>query len=256
MTETTIDRTTLREHLVTTRIAGDVATSRRSNTSNIRRMLDRDPHYTFGLELGPYDSYEAALAVMAERVGIDPDPTRVDGRDRIDPDLVIAGLAAGRELLADVVRHHGRVLFATGHPTGMLGMYVRLAAGVVAAGAEVTTAGDGVALSLDGEPRWIRYVGGVAVLASGADLFHTHLPDPMQRLLTTATADLVIADHGWAGAAATAGLRTIGFADCNDPALFIGAANRVVDVAVPLDDNVLPRFYDPLADHMLAGLSG
>ena len=33
--------------------------------------------------------------------------------------------------------------------------------------------------------------------------------------------DLVVADHGWAGAAAEAGIEALGMADCNDPALFV-----------------------------------
>ena len=36
--------------------------------------------------------------------------------------------------------------------------------------------------------------------------------------------DLVVADHGWAGAAGEAGIDAIGYADCNDPALFVGEA--------------------------------
>ena len=64
----------------------------------------------------------------------------------------------------------------------------------------------------------------------------------------------VVADHGFAGAAAQAGLDTVGYADCNDPALFIGEALGRVRVAVPLDDNVAPHLYAPLTAYLLAGL--
>ena len=50
--------------------------------------------------------------------------------------------------------------------------------------------------------------------------------------------DLVVADHGFAGAAGAAGIVSVGFADCNDPALFVGEAEGDVAVCVPLDDNV------------------
>ena len=53
--------------------------------------------------------------------------------------------------------------------------------------------------------------------------------------------DLVVADHGWAGAAGQAGVTAVGFADCNDPALFVGEAEGLVAVSVPLDDNVPPH---------------
>ena len=57
--------------------------------------------------------------------------------------------------------------------------------------------------------------------------------------------DLVIADHGWAGAAGQAGITSVGFADCNDPALFVGEAEGKVAVSVPLDDNVAPHLLRP-----------
>ena len=68
--------------------------------------------------------------------------------------------------------------------------------------------------------------------------------------------DLVVADHGWAGAAGQAGIDAVGFADCNDPALFVGEAEGRVRVCVPLDDNVMPHLYDPLTAYLLdrAGL--
>ena len=91
---------------------------------------------------------------------------------------------------------------------------------------------------------------------------HTHSPDPMQlslELLAStgrACPDLVVADHGWAGYAASAGIQALGFADCNDPGLFVSEAEGQLDVAVPLDDNVCPGLYEPMIQYVLerAGL--
>ncbi|CAM5498477.1 hypothetical protein SBADM41S_01423 [Streptomyces badius] len=69
--------------------------------------------------------------------------------------------------------------------------------------------------------------------------------------------DLVVADHGWAGCAGQRGLDAIGYADCNDPALFLAEAEGALQVTVPLDDHVTdPRYYDPMTDYLLhaAGL--
>lgn len=69
--------------------------------------------------------------------------------------------------------------------------------------------------------------------------------------------DLVVADHGWAGCAGQRGIDSLGYADCNDPALFLGEAEGTLQVTVPLDDHVTdPRFYDPMMDYLLdaAGL--
>ena len=104
------------------------------------------------------------------------------------------------------------------------------------------------------------------MLERGASLWHTHSPEPMAAVLRRAGArrtrrcrDLVVADHGWAGCAAQRGLDTVGFADCNDPALFFGEAEGTLGVAVPLDDHVAdPRFYEPMTAYLLeaAGLTG
>ncbi len=70
--------------------------------------------------------------------------------------------------------------------------------------------------------------------------------------------DLVVADHGWAGCAGQRGIDAVGYADRNDPALFLGEAEGTLQVTVPLDDHVTdPRFYDPLTAYLLdaAGLT-
>jgi hypothetical protein len=111
-----------------------------------------------------------------------------------------------------------------------------------------------------GRRRSICHVGGVAMVTGGADLEHTHDPEPMRGMLETLSAagepppDLVIADHGYAGAAGMAGIETVGFADSNDPALFVGEAEGLISVAVPLDDNVLPHLYAPLTELLIAGI--
>lgn len=251
-------RDALVDHLVAARIAGDVATPRESNLANIAKMLDREPDYWFGLELDGEWSFDDVVKVLASRVGIDPDTGRSRGADRIDPDLCVDALDAAAGRLADVAARRGRVLFATGHPTGVLGLYLPVAAALAAAGAEVLTPADGMPVSVGGDRRRIRYVGGVATVGTGADLLHTHSPEPMLAVLAAAGSppDLVVGDHGWAGVAGQAGIPTVGFADSNDPALFVGAAEGKVAVAVPLDDNVVPAAYAPLAAYLTAGFSG
>jgi hypothetical protein len=96
----------------------------------------------------------------------------------------------------------------------------------------------------------------VHLLASGGELLHTHEPDPMRAVLAALAEqgidppDLVVADHGWAGAAAEAGIPTLGLADCNDPALFVAEHEGKPIVTVPLDDNVPPHLYDPLSAYV------
>ena len=257
MNQDAMNRAELIRHLEQTRIAGDVNTPRESNIANITKMLDRQWDYHFGLTFDRDWAPADVLKVLADRVGMDPDIQRVDGADRIDPERTLETLDAAATLLADAAAGGARVVVATGHPTGVLSLHLLAAERLAAAGAEVLTPADGCVVHAEHlHPRaHIRYLGRVAMLSNGADFLHTHAAEPMQALLGDGPRpDLVLADHGWAGAAAEAGIPTIGLADTNDPAMFVGAEEGKVAVAVPLDDNVAPSRYIPLADHLLRHL--
>ena len=67
----------------------------------------------------------------------------------------------------------------------------------------------------------------------------------MEIMLTAGRADLVVADHGFAGAAIEAGVETLSIADVNDPALIVAKAQGRTDIVVVLDDHVPPENYWP-----------
>jgi hypothetical protein len=137
----------------------------------------------------------------------------------------------------------------------MLGLYQQLAVAVREAGAKLSRPGDGLAFQFHEHRRRIIYSGWVAVLASGANLYHTHEAHPMELVLEQATeVDLVVGDHGWAGAAAERGIDVVAVADINDPALPMAKAEGRAGIVLGMDDNVrpTPSAYDPLADYLLA----
>jgi beta-phosphoglucomutase-like phosphatase (HAD superfamily) len=135
-------------------------------------------------------------------------------------------------------------------------LYLPLVNALHGMGCEIITPAAESWVDVQGTQRRIRYIGAVATVGTGGDLLHTHAPEPMTAVLAAADAppDLVIADHGWAGAAAEAGLAVVGFADTNDPALFVGAEEGKLAVVVPLDDNVVPDDYSLVASYVVAGL--
>ncbi len=254
-------RAALVDHLIRTRIAGDVATPRDNNLSHYRRLANGDRHYWLGLELGDrWTDEQDVLAVMAERCGVNDDPEYRFGQDTIDPQLTVDALDRMGARLRKAAAGKERVLFATGHPGGLLDVHRATAAALRAAGCEIVVIPEG----LSTDEGMVFQFADVAVLERGATLWHTHSPDPMARILDGLEREgrplpnLVVADHGWAGCAGQRGIDSIGYADCNDPALFVGEAEGTLQVTVPLDDHVTsPRHYDPMTAYLLdaAGLS-
>lgn len=265
-----LSRDALAGQLVEARIAGDVATPRENNLRNYGRLANREPLWLFGLE--PEGRWEPAdvLALMAKRCGVSPDPDHTEGPDTIDPQLTIERLDDVARELRVAVAEGAPVLLATGHPTGLLAVYIEVARALTSAGVTLLTPAaswvDEVHDTPAGAPhevreREIRYVGGVAVVSHRGNLRHTHDSAPMRLMLDALRRDgawpsLVVADHGFAGAAGQAGVRTVGFADSNDPGLFVGEAEGRLATVVPLDDNVAPHLYAEMTTYLLhrAGL--
>jgi hypothetical protein len=258
-----VDRSELITHLTTARIAGRVATTRENNLANFASMSRREPLYLFGLTLDGEWAPADVLRLMAERCGVSPDPGHTHGQDTIDPQRTVDRLDAMADRLAAAAQRRERVLVATGHPVGMRPVHTAIAAALADAGCDlVTEAPDWthpVLAEFQRQEGRVSFVDRVAMFRDPAgQLRHTHSPLPMEAILAglSTPPDLVVADHGWAGAAAEAGVDTVGFADCNDPALFVGEAEGRVLVCVPLDDEVDPALYDPMIDYLLrrAGL--
>lgn len=197
--------------------------------------------------------------MMAERCGVSDDPEHRSGQDTIDPELTVDALERLAARLRKAVAGQERVLFATGHPGGLLDVHRQTADALRAAGCEIVRIPGG----LTADEGMVFQFADVAMLERGATLWHTHSPAPMAAILDglerdgRPQPDLVVADHGWAGCAGQRGLDSVGYADSNDPALFIGEAEGTLQVTVPLDDHVTdPRFYDPMTAYLLdaAGL--
>lgn len=262
-----LTRDQLRAQLCHARIAGDVATPRESNLRAYRRLAAGEDYAAFGLTFARPWRHEEILEVLARRCGVNPDAFHTDGADTIDPDHTLAALDAAADQLAVAAAAKARTIVATGHPAGLLPVQLAVAAALRRAGCPLLTPAAGwryAERTRDREEtREIRYVADVAMSSNRGALNHTHSAVPMRAILAELTAtgqappDFVLADHGWAGAAGDAGATVVGFADSNDPALFLGAEEGKIAVTVPLDDNVAPHLYAPLTAYLLdrAGLS-
>jgi hypothetical protein len=247
----------LHEHLVSTGLAGAVATAPRSTIDNCARLVAGDPRCTFGLSDWRDTTIRECVDAVRSLCGGDPggaaDP---DGPGTIDPDATLHGIERHRSTLAAAAASGGlRVLLATGHPTGLLGHYATLGRALQQRGSRLLVALDDTTIRTgeDGRRRDIRFVEGVACVSDGGSLRHTHLPDYMQAMLAHlgGAVDLVVADHGMAGAAVEAGITTLSIADVNDPALPLAQVRGRTDGVLVIDDNLAPRHLVPVTAAML-----
>jgi len=212
------------------------------NLNKISLLLEGDAGTTFGMDgLLQGASFEEAYGAVARCIGHPPDQERTPGRGCIDPARTAAGLLEAGQRIRATAEARGRIIFGTGHPGALLAYYLGIARWVEDLGGE--------ALAMEAQERDERevpldWVGPVAVMGDGASLLHTHDPALMQHVLRQVGAvDLVVADHGFAGAAAAAGIPVVAVMDTNDPALALAAQRGVDMTVIPMDDNRPPNSY-------------
>lgn len=224
-----------------------------NNLYKIGLLLEKDAANTFGMEKLLQDvSFEEAYDAVAFQIGNPPDKEETEGRGCIDPSRTASGLVEAGERIREVAGSGGRLIFATGHPGALILYYLGLARWAEELGGEVVT--------IETRGRYQRGVSldwaeSVAALGDGASLFHTHDTRPMRDVLRqTGDVDLVVADHGFAGAAIASDVPTVAVMDTNDPALAVVAGRGADVTVVPMDDNRPLNAYAAALDVVFEGV--
>lgn len=237
-----------RAELVSAGITGPHQSHSRENAiGKIRAIISDDTEDTFGISgLDKYSAQEI-LAFVSDLTGCPNDIADIGGYDEIDPDKTIDGIVAAARRLKRSAENGDLLFIATGHPTGLLEHHIRVADAYRRAGGKILRLSEDERVAWKrGRHREIRYSGGVGCLADWGALLHTHSAEPMEGLLDAGPwPDLVVGDHGFAGAAIERGIPTIAIMDINDPALAVAWAEGNDVSIVPMDDNRLPRLYEP-----------
>ena len=227
----------LADRLLDAGVAGNCTShGAENNIYKIGLLLELDEANTFGMDdLLRGVGFEEAYDAVTHQIGNPPDREENPGRGCIDPTRTAAGLIEAGERIGSVAGSGGRMIFATGHPGAMILYYLGLARWTQGLGGDV--------LTVETRGRYRRGVSldwaeSVAALGDGASLFHTHDPEPMKDILRqTGAVDLVVADHGFAGAAIASGIPTVVVMDTNDPAFAVVAGRGADMTVVPMDDN-------------------
>ncbi|MFN2389990.1 MAG: phosphatase [Actinomycetota bacterium] len=244
-------------------VAGGITGTHRShprgkNLEKIFSLLEGEED-AFGISgLGRYSAAEI-LGFMGRIFGCSSDIADLGCEETIEPQLTVAGLVAAGRRLRRGAEAGELLLAATGHPTGLLHHHIRVVEAYRSAGGKILQLREDEDLGIGrrGGRAEVRYVGGVGCLADWGSLKHTHSATPMEALLEAAPwPDLVLADHGFAGAAIERGIPTIAIADINDHPLAVPWAEGKDIILVPMDDNRPPRLYEPAwraIEHLLEG---
>ena len=225
---------------------------------HIRKLLAGDPDKWFGMSgLGGFTDRQV-LELTGAAAGFVPDHEASTGPVEVDPTLVLDRCEAIGVRLGQACARGERVILATGHPVGMILLYMETARLLASRGAKLLRPADGLEWREgDRHHHWqVRYLNDVGILTDKASARHTHAPEPMERMLEEARPDLVFADHGFAGAAIEAGVETVSIADVNDPALIVAKALGRTEHVVVMDDNVQPDAYWPCFQAIASGVVG
>jgi hypothetical protein len=237
------DRQQIAGKLLELGLAGPTPNTPEANLRAIRQLLDGNVFYTFGIEAVTRAlatgrlREDGLLDLMALHCG------QANGRDflaqngAIAPAMTLEGLERGAERLRRTIARRGTVAFGTGHPGSLLNAYNRMADYLEGRGCHIATVPPGAPVGVD----WmLDFVGRIAVTSDTCGVLHGHSTRPMEQFLAAygRPVDLVVGDHGHAGAAVNAGIPTIGLMDTNDPALAVAAHLEIDDlVVVPIFDN-------------------
>lgn len=238
----------VRERLVAAGITGPHQShSRQNNLSHIQTMLEVDGDGSFGLSgLDRYSAGEV-LGFLADLTGCSGDLEECEGFDTIDPDRTVEAIVKAGQRLGREATQGASILAVTGHPTGMLEHHIHVVAAYRNAGGKILRLREEEDLSIGkGRHAEVRYIGGVGCLADWGSLKHTHSSAAMEALLEAEPwPDIVLGDHGFAGAAIERGIPTIAVMDINDPALAVAWAEDKNVLIIPMDDNRAPNSYEP-----------
>jgi hypothetical protein len=246
----------LAETLERNRVAGWIDTAFHDVHRKIRMLSNGDPSVLFGLGSLMPATTDEVVSALSELAGWDfagGEPSR--GRSWVSPDLMVERIDKATERLRVACERGERVFFGTGHPTGPLEMYARLAGAMGARGAQVVRVSEGD--SFDGYIGGgrIQYVCDVGCVSMSGDLVHTHSAKPMEFLFNNGLkVDFVVGDHGFTGAALARGLDAVAVVDTNDPALVLAWARGLPIWPVLCDDNRPASNYQALTEYVIERL--
>lgn len=230
------------------KVAGVAAHPLDNVRRNIELLIEQDPDKLFGMTDMPGQfGFDEILDLVETEAGEPIDRTARFGQVHIAAEPILTACELLGDRLAAAAGAGERVVVATGHPNGLDVLYRELARLLADRGAKLLHPADGATIQETDRPGpWrIRYLADVGLVTDEVAAKHTHAGDAMLRMLEDERPDLVLGDHGYAGAAIEAGVEAVSVADVNDPALIVAKAQGRTRIVLVMDDNVNADDYWP-----------
>jgi hypothetical protein len=172
----------------------------------------------------------------------------------IDASRTIAATRTAVARVVEVATSGARVAIATAYPASLLTLHLAFARLARENGADVVDLADFGPIRADGRtPRWLRWVGGVAMVSDGGALCDTRDGEAAREwMFAIPRPSLVIADGPFAEVAWESGIEVVAFAGLDRPGLALAAAIGGRCTLVPMRTDRPARGYRALED-LIAG---
>ena len=166
----------------------------------------------------------------------------------IDPSCTEAAARTAVARVREVAVDGARVALATAFPASLLPLHLAFARLARSRGAEVADLVDFGPIRADGRtPRWLRWIGGVAVVSDGRALCDTADAEAAREwMFATPRPTLIIADGPFAEVASEAGVEVVAFAGLDRPGLAVAGARSGRCTFVPMRTDRAARDYGML----------
>jgi histidinol phosphate phosphatase hisN-like protein len=216
--------------------------------TELRRLLERmavNDRRSLG-ELGPMPglSTDEAWVAVTATYGATPTAATIDVARTLDA----TRRAAAR--IVEVGKAGARIAVATTRPASLLTVHMAWARLASAVGANVVDLADFGPIRADGRtPRWLRWIGSVAVVSDGRALCDTADGEAGREwMFAVPRPSLVVADGPFAEVAWEAGIEVIALAGLDRPGLAVAAARAGRALVVPMRTDRAARGYAPIEE--------
>jgi hypothetical protein len=168
----------------------------------------------------------------------------------IDASRTIAATRSAVARVLEAAARGARVAVATAAPASLVTLHLSFVRLARANGAEVVDLPDFGPIRADGRtPRWLRWLGGVAVVSDGQSLCDTRDGEAAREwMFAIPRPSLVIADGPYAEVAWERGIEVVAFAGLDRPGLALAAAVDGRCTLVPMRTDRPARGYQVLVD--------